>query len=193
MAKRPQLIRGDSQTLFNGMIGLQENCMLNLKNKSHAVTAQVTVPNGGAHGVIVNEGGRTGGWVLYVDDDGKLAYHYNFLGMDRTSVTSTRKVARGSHQVRMEFAYDGEGIGKGGTATLFIDGKKAGSKKIERPTVQLPLCETGGVGVDSGAPVSDDYPSDGYRFSGDIDWVRLEIGNDSQDHLLDPEKPSTSR
>ncbi len=163
--------------------------MLNLKNKSHAVTAQVTIPSGGAHGVIVNEGGRTGGWVLYVDDDGKLVYHCNFLGMERTTVTSTRKLAEGSHQVRMEFAYNGDGIGKGGTATLFIDGKKTGSTKIGRThAFNYSLCETGGVSVDSGAPISDDYPSDGYRFTGDIDWVRLEIGTDSHDHLLDPGK-----
>ncbi len=98
-------------------------------------------------------------------------------------------MAKGGHQVRMEFDYDGQGIGKGGTATLFIDGKKAGSKKIERThAFNYSLCETGGVGVDSAAPVSDDYPSDGYRFTGEIDWVRLEIGTDSQDHLLDPDQ-----
>ena len=106
MAKRPQLIHGDSQTLFDGMIGLQEKCMLNLKNKSHAVTAQVTIPNVGAHGVIVNEGGKTGGWVLYLDKDGKLVYHYNFLGMQRTSVKSeqgrwTKGAAPGTNGVRL--------------------------------------------------------------------------------------------
>ncbi len=114
--------------------------MLDLKNKSHAVTAQVTIPKGGAHGVIINEGGQTGGWVLYLDDDGKLVYHYNFLGMQRTSVRSSRKVPRGSHQVRMAFAYAGAGIGKGGTATLFIDGKKVGSTKIERTHASTTRC-----------------------------------------------------
>ena len=89
----------------------------------------------------------------------------------------------------MEFAYDGGGIGKGGTATLFVDGKQVGSGRIERThAFNYSLCETGGVGVDSGAPVSDDYPSDGYRFTGGIDWVRLEVGTDSHDHLLDPEQ-----
>jgi arylsulfatase len=189
MAKRPQLIRGNTQTLFDGMIGLQENCMLNLKNKSHSVTAQLTIPDGGAHGVIVNEGGRTGGWVLYLDDRGRLVYHYNLLGMQRTNVKATAPVGAGTHQVRMEFTYDGGGIGKGGTASLFVDGNQVASGRVERThAFNYSLCETGGVGVDSAAPVSDDYPADGYRFTGAIDWVRLEAGSDSHDHLLDPEQ-----
>ncbi|HKE66514.1 MAG TPA: arylsulfatase [Micromonosporaceae bacterium] len=189
MAGRPVLIHGDSQMLFDGMIGLQENCMLNLKNKSHSITAEITVPSTGAHGVIVNEGGVTGGWVLYLTENGRLAYHYNFLGIKRTTLTSDAAVPVGTHQVRMEFAYDGGGIGKGGTATLYVDGKAAGSTRIDRThAFNYSLCETGGVGKDAGSPVSNEYPADGYAFTGDINWVRLDIGRDSQDHLLDPEQ-----
>ena len=189
MAKRPQLIRGDTQTLFDGMIGLQENCMLNLKNKSHAVTAQVTIPDGGAHGVIVNEGGQTGGWVLYLDDDGRLVYHYNFLGMQRTNVTSTRKVDQGQHQVRMEFAYDGGGIGKGGTATTVSStARRPAQEDRADPRLQLLAVRDRRGRRRQRRTRLRRLPSDGYRFTGDIDWVRLEAGTDSQDHLLDPEK-----
>jgi arylsulfatase len=188
MAGRPTLIRGDSQMLFDGMIGLQENCMLNVKNKSHSVTAEIVVPEADCRGVIINEGGETGGWVFYVKD-GRLAYHYNFLGMQRTTATAEQPLPAGTHQVRMEFAYDGGGIGKGGTATLFVDGDQVGSARVERThAFNYSLCETGGVGTDSGSPVSDDYPAGGNAFTGAINWVRIDIGTDSHDHLLDPEQ-----
>jgi hypothetical protein len=185
MAGRPSLIRGNSQLMFDGMIGIQENCMLNLKNKSHSVTADVDVPER-AGGVIVNEGGRTGGWTFYLKD-GRPVYHYNFLGMQRFEVAGDASVPAGKHQLRMEFAYDGGGIGKGGTAALFVDGKQVGSAHIERThAFNYALCETGGVGRNAGSPVCDDYPAADNAFTGKIDWVRLEVGSDSHDHMLDP-------
>jgi hypothetical protein len=188
MAGRPTLIRGDSQVLFEGMIGLQENCMLNVKNRSHSVTAEVVVPGADARGVIINEGGETGGWVLYVKD-GRLAYHYNFLGMERFTAAADGPLPAGEHQVRMEFADDGDGIGKGGTATLFVDGSQVGAARVERThAFNYSLCETGGVGRDSGSPVSDEYPPGDNAFTGTINWVRIDLGTDSHDHLLDPEQ-----
>jgi Sulfatase len=188
MAGRPQLIRGDSQMLFEGMIGLQENCMLNVKNKSHSVTAEILVPEDDAGGVIINEGGETGGWVLYVKD-GRLVYHYNFLGMQRWTATADQPLPAGTRQVRMEFAYDGGGIGKGGTATLFVDGNQVGSARIDRThAFNYSLCETGGVGTDAGSPVADNYPAGDNAFTGQINWVRIDLGTDSHDHLLDPKQ-----
>jgi arylsulfatase len=189
LAGRPTLIHGDAQILYQGMIGLPENCLLNTKNKSHSVTAEVFVPASGARGVIVNEGGITGGWVLYLKPDGRPAYHYNFLGMQRTTVVGQDPLPPGTHQVRMEFAYDGGGIGKGGTATLYVDGQPVGRERIPRThAYNYSLCETGGVGVDSGSPVSDDYRSEESRFTSTINWVRLDIGQDRHDHLIDPEQ-----
>jgi arylsulfatase len=189
MAGRPTLVQGDTQILYQGMIGLQESCMLNTKNKSHSVTAEVYVPDSGARGVIVNEGGITGGWVLYLKPDGRPAYHYNFLGMQRSTVVGADPVPMGTHQLRMEFAYDGGGIGKGGTATLYVDGQAVGSEHIPRThAYNYSLCETGGVGVDSGSPVSDDYRAEESRFTSAINWVRLDIGQDTHDHLIDPEQ-----
>jgi arylsulfatase len=188
-AGRPAFIRGDTQLLFDGMVGIQENCMLNLKNKSHSVTAEVVVPDGGARGVIVNEGGRGGGWALYVDAAGKPVYHYNFLGFEQYPVPGDAALAPGQHQLRVEFAYDGGGVGKGGTATLYVDGQPSGSGRVERThAYNYTLCETGGVGRDQGSPVCDDYPAADNAFTGTIAWVRLDISTDSHDHLLDPEQ-----
>jgi hypothetical protein len=173
--------------LFDGMIGLQENCMLNLKNKSHAITAEIVV-DGKPEGVIVNEGGQTGGWALYLKD-GRPTYHYNFLGMQRTTIAATDALATGQHQVRVEFDYDGGGIGKGGTATLYADGNELASGRIERThAFNYSLCETGGVGTDAGSPISDEYGAGDNAFTGEINWVRLEVGTDSHDHLLEPEQ-----
>ena len=80
IAGRPQLIRGNRQLLLPGMSGLTEHSVLNVKNKSHTVTAEVSVPDDGADGVIVAQGGRFGGWSLYTHN-GKLKYCYNGAGI----------------------------------------------------------------------------------------------------------------
>jgi arylsulfatase A-like enzyme len=187
-AGRPSLALGNSQVLFDGMVGLQEDCMLNVKNKSHSVSAEVTVRDGGARGVVVNQGGVTGGWALYFKDDGRLAYHYSFLGLQRASISSAEAVPEGKHQVRIEFAYDGGGAGKGGDVTLYVDGEEVGNGRVDRThAYHYNLTETAGVGRDSGSPVCDDYPVGDNSFSGTIDWVRIDVGEDSHDHLVDPE------
>jgi arylsulfatase len=186
LAGRPQLIEHNSQVLFRGMGSLNENCMLNTKNKSHSITAALVIPDGDVNGVIVNQGGITGGWVFYVKD-GRLAYHYSFLGVQRAEVVAGSKLPAGEHQVRMEFAYDGDGLGKGGTATLFVDGVEAGSTRVEKThAFNFSLDETTDVGRDTGAPVCSDYKAGDNAFTGTIKWVRLDIGADSHDHLIDP-------
>ena len=115
LAGRPVLVRGTSQMLARGMGGLNENGLINIKNKSHSVTAQVIVPEGKpCQGVIISQGGFAGGWMLYVKD-GHLTYCYNFAGLEKYLITSTQPVPSGEHQVRMEFAYEGGGLAKGGT------------------------------------------------------------------------------
>ena len=113
LAGRPQLIKGNTQLLFGGMGRLSENSVINIKNKSHSVTANVTVASGGASGVIIAQGGRFGGWALYVHQ-GRPAYCYNLLGVQHFTVYGDADLPSGDHQVRMEFAYDGGGLGKGG-------------------------------------------------------------------------------
>jgi arylsulfatase A-like enzyme len=186
IAGRPQLIRGSSQLLFSGM-RVSESCVLNIKNKSHQVTANVVVPEGGAAGVIVTQGGQVGGWSLYVHD-GRLKYCYNFFGIQYFIVAADEPLPAGKHQVRMEFAYDGGGLAKGGTVTLYYDGKAVGTGRVE---ITIPMGfsadEACDVGSDTGSPASPDYGPSGNRFTGTIDWVQIDIGDDSHDHLIKPE------
>ena len=110
-AGRPQLITGTSQILFGGMGRLSENSVLNIKNKSHSVTAAIEVPASGAEGVIIAQGGNIGGWALYAKG-GKLKYCYNLLGIDYFYAESAKPLSPGDHQVRMEFKYAGGGLGR---------------------------------------------------------------------------------
>jgi arylsulfatase len=128
-AGRPVLIKGNTQLLFGGMGHLSENSVLNLKNKSHSVTAAIVVPEKGAEGVIIAQGANIGGWSLYAKN-GKLKYCYNWGGFKHFFVESSDPIPAGEHQVRMEFAYAGGGLGKGGRVTLFIDGNKAGEGDV---------------------------------------------------------------
>src|SRR6185369_15315030 len=105
---RPELVKGSSQLLFGGMGRLSENSLINIKNKSHAVTAEVVVPPAGAQGVILAQGGAFAGWSLYAHG-GHPTYCYNLLGLQRFKVQGAAPIPPGTHQVRMEFAYDGGG------------------------------------------------------------------------------------
>lgn len=185
IAGRPQLIKGTSQLLFSGM-RVSESCVLNIKNKSHSVTADVVVPDDGAAGVIVTQGGQVGGWSLYVHE-GTLKYCYNFFGIQYFTVTAQAPLPGGKHQVRMEFAYDGGGLAKGGTVTLYQDGAAVGSGRVE---ITIPMGfsadEACDVGRDTGSPASPDYGPTGNEFTGTIDWVQIDIGEDNHDHLITP-------
>jgi arylsulfatase A-like enzyme len=191
LAGRPVLIRGKSQILFGGMGRLSENSVLNLKNKSHAVTAEIVVPDGkAAEGVIIAQGGNIGGWSLYAKG-GRLKYCYNLLGIRYVYVESGKPLDNGEHQVRMEFAYDGGGPGKGGTATLYVDGKKVGDGRVEATAAAVFSADDGcDVGRDTGSPVSEDYGPRGNAFNGLIKGVQVAIAEDAKaaDHLVTPEQ-----
>ena len=116
LAGRPQLIKGKTQLLFGGMGRLSENSVLMTKNKSHAITANVTVPDGGAEGVIIAQGGAFAGWCIYAKD-GTPKYCYNLLGLKRFIIEGDQPLPPGDHQVRVEFDYDGGGLAKGATIT----------------------------------------------------------------------------
>jgi arylsulfatase A-like enzyme len=177
-AGRPVLVKGTSQVLFGGMGRLTEATMLNVKNRSHAVTAQLTVPEGGANGVsgvIVAQGGAFGGWSLYAKD-GRLVYCHNFLGLRRFKVGAAEALPPGLHGVRMEFAYDGGGMGKGGTVTLYTDERPVGEGRVEATVpIIYSLDETADIGHDTASPVSDDYTAADSAFTGTIAWVRIDL------------------
>ena len=189
LAGRPVLIKGKTQVLFGGMGRLSENSVLNIKNKSHAVTAEITVPPSGAEGVIIAQGGNIGGWALSAKG-GKLKYCYNLLGIQYRYVESAEALAPGEREVRMEFAYDGGGLGKGGTVTLFVDGSAVGSGRIDATAPMIFSADDGcDVGRDTGAPVAEDYGPTGNAFNGTIRGVQLAIdeASDAPGHTVSAE------
>jgi arylsulfatase len=186
MAGRPQLVHGNRQLFFGGMKGLSAGSVLNVYNKTHAITAEVVVPNSGAKGVIFAWGGITGGFSLYAKD-AKLKYCYNFLGLKHFFVEGTQAIPVGKHQVRMEFAYDGGGLAKGGTVSLYVDGQKTGEGRIDMTEpFAFSADETIDVGMEEGSPVSPDYGPRGNAFSGEVNWVEFDADKEAldADHLL---------
>ncbi|MFL6133588.1 MAG: hypothetical protein ACJ72A_12320, partial [Nocardioidaceae bacterium] len=190
LAGRPVLVKGNTQLLFGGMGRLSENSVLNIKNKSHAVTAEVEVPESGAEGVIIAQGGAFAGWSLYVKD-GKPRYCYNLLGIQRFTVEGDAPIPAGTHQVRMEFGYDGGGLAKGGTVELRLDGVQVGTGRVEA-TIPMVFSadETADVGRDTSSPVSTDYTGQTSTFTGTVNWVQIDLGADAEDvdHLISPEE-----
>jgi arylsulfatase len=166
----------NSLTLAEGMTGMMEGVFVNVKNRSKTVTAELDVPQGGANGTILAQGGRFGGWSLYVKD-GVPAYGYNFLGMQQTSIVASKPLAPGKATVKFDFAYDGGGPGKGGTGTLFINGEKVGEGRIEHTQAGMfSADETADVGIDLGTPVVEAIGSEARsRFNGHIPKVTVEV------------------
>jgi arylsulfatase A-like enzyme len=188
-AGRPVLIKGNTQVLFGGMGRLSENSVVSIKNKSHAVTAEIEVPTSGAEGVIIAQGGNIGGWSLYAKG-GKLKYCYNLLGVQYFYVEATSALPAGAHQVRMEFAYAGGGLGKGGNVSLYVDGKQVGEGAVGATAAMIFSADDGcDVGEDTGAPVSEDYGPRGNAFTGRVKGVQIAINAaaENADHLVSPE------
>jgi arylsulfatase A-like enzyme len=186
LAHRPQLITGSSQLLFPGMKRLSENSVVSIKNKSFSVTAQIVAPDA-AEGVIIAQGGHFGGWALYARE-GAARFVYNLLGMAEFVTEATRPIPAGEHQIRMEFAYDGGGLGKGGNVALYYDGDKVGEGRVQatQPLI-FSADETTDIGEDFGMPVSSGYAGATSKFNGKIDLVQIDVGDDNHDHLISPE------
>ncbi|HEY1687797.1 MAG TPA: arylsulfatase [Solirubrobacteraceae bacterium] len=183
-AGRPSLIEGKRQLLFSGMGRLTENSVVVFKNTSFSLTAEVEVPQSGAEGVIVAQGGVVGGLSLYAKG-GRPKYCYNFFGLERYYVEGTEAIPPGTHQLRMEFAYDGGGAGKGGTVTLYLDGHTVGGGHLKQTEALLfSSDETLDVGDEYGSPVTADY--DVRRFSGKVNWVEIDVGLDDHSHMIEP-------
>lgn len=179
MVGRPSLLgTRTSLTLAEGMTGIMENDFINVKNKSFTITAQLDVPQSGAKGTILAQGGRFGGWSLYVKD-GSPAFDYNFLGLQRSSVTSAKKLASGKSTLRFEFAYEGGGMGKGGEGKLFINDEKVGEGRITHTQAAVfSADETADVGIDLGTPVVEAIGCEAKsKFTGRIPKVTVEVHN----------------
>ena len=174
---RPDLMRGrTSITLSEGMTGMMEAVFPNVKNRSKTLTAEVEVPADGGTGTVIAQGGRFGGWSLYVKD-GVPAYDYNFLGLERFTITSAKKLQPGKSTVVLQFDYDGGGPAKGGKGTLLVNGEKVGEGRIERTQPGLfSADETADVGIDLGTPVVEAIGAEAKsRFTGRIPKVTVQV------------------
>jgi len=178
IAGRPDLI-GDrtSLTLYEGMSGMLENTFINVKNQSVTITADVVIPEEGASGVILTQGGNFGGWSLYMID-GVPAYTYNFLGLERFTVEADGAIPAGHATIVLDFAYDGSGLGKGGLATLSVNGKTVAEGRIEKTQPLIfSADETADVGLDNQTPVAEGVGVGAVetRFTGTIKKVVVEV------------------
>lgn len=174
-AGRPDLMNGRATlTLYPGATHLGEATVPNVKNRSHVVTAHISVTDA-ANGAIVAQGGRFGGWTMYLSD-GVPAYCHNWVDHEYYYVRGTEALSAGTHTVSFEFDYDGGGPGKGGNGRLLVDGNVVGKGRIEN-TCGYMYATTDGldIGRDTGAPVIDHYGSPDGRCTATVHSVTIDI------------------
>ena len=175
---RPSLIAGEKKfTYYADNVHMPELAIVNMKNRSFAMTAHLEIPEGGAEGVIICQGGNMAGWSLYVQDN-KPVYYYNWLGHEMYVVEGAAGLPTGPVELTVEFDYDGGGLGLGGTAKLSVNGEQVAEGRIEKtvPFVFSMSGETMDVGIDTGAPVAP-YPHHEFPFTGTIKKVDIEVGS----------------
>ncbi len=176
-AGRPDIMAGrTSMTLAEGMHGITENTFLNVKNRSSIITAEVDATNAKTNGVIIAQGGRFGGWSLYLKN-GIPAFCYNYLGLKATTIIGSKPLKMGKSIIRYEFTYDGGGVGKGGVGALYVDGKKVAQGRIEHTqAAAFSIDDLTDVGIDLGTPVVESIGAgEKSRFSGRIPNVTVEV------------------
>lgn len=190
LAGRPQYVTGDRQILYPGMGRLTEASVLNIKNKSFQVTAQLAIADGAdgdVKGTIYAQGGSFGGWGLMVHQ-GATRFVYNLLGVRQFIIDADRPIPDGEHQIRAEFTYDGGGLGKGGNITLYTDGQKVGEGRVEATEpMTFSISETAEVGRELGTPVLPGAEPESTELNAEIKWVELTTGADDHTHLINPE------
>ena len=175
---RPSLTRGRTEfTYYDGMIRIPEGSAPNLKNKSFGISAVVEIPNEGAEGVLMTQGGRFSGLGLYVIDSRPI-FHYNLCGVERYTVAGDEKLSPGRHVITVDFNYDGGGVGKGGQATLSVDARRVAEEKLPRTIAfRMSLDETLDIGEDTGTPISEDYQVP-FDFTGKLEKVTINISEE---------------
>jgi arylsulfatase len=181
---RPSLVgQRTTATYYEGMIGLADAACLPMLNKSWTITAEVDLPDDKGNGMIITHGGSEGGYGLYLRD-GKPTFVYNFLGMERPTLTADKPLPKGRTTIKVDFAYDGGGMGKGGAITLSANGRKVAGGRLERTVpIQFSITEGLDVGMDNGSAVDWTYKLP-FKFTGKIEKVTVEIR---------PEKPGAPK
>ena len=190
IAGRPELQEGRTSMRFvPGMTHLMENTVLSVKNRSHVVTAELVIPEEGASGAIIVQGGRFAGWAFYLTDS-RLSYCYNWFDSDYYYVKADGPLPTGEVTVQYQFDFDGGAPGAGGTGTLLVNGEVVAEERIDK-TVPFIFSadETLDIGKDDASPVTSDYPAGrGNAFTGEIKWVQIDLEDDEVSHLEDPEQ-----
>jgi arylsulfatase len=173
-AIRPSLTRGRKSFAYRqGQTRIPEGASPDIKNKSWSIAADVDV-NADTTGMIATQGGLFAGWALYLQQ-GKPVFHYNYVDVAHYEVAAKGPLAPGKHTIRVDFAYDGGGVGKGGTATLSVDGKPLAKGRIDKSIpIRVTLDESLDVGSDAGTPVNLSYDVP-FAFTGTIDEVTIEL------------------
>ena len=175
-AGRPDLMDGrKTLRLAEGMVRMTENAFINVKNTSKTIESNVTL-KGRDNGVILCQGGRFGGWALYMKD-GKVGYHYNWFNHERYNVMSTATLPSGNADIKLRFDYDGDGMGKGGMATIYVNGEQVAQGRIEmtQPVI-FSADDVADVGVDLGTPVVNSFESsEDTEFTGKINTLEVSI------------------
>ena len=159
-ATRPSLTRGRTEfTYYQGMIRIPEGSSPDLKNRSFTLTAEVDVPDSAANGVLGTMGGRFGGWgLIVVGGKPEFVYAYSNQPQHKYKIISSEALSPGKHKIVFDLAYDGGGLGKGGTGTLTVDGKRVAQGRIDHTIrARFSLDETMDFGEDTGTPVVEDY------------------------------------
>ena len=187
LAGRPDLMAGrTSLTVYSGMTGMMENTFINIKNRSFTISADIEVPKSKANGVIICQGGRFGGWSLYLKN-ARPMFTYNWVGLNRYTVAGTKPVAPGKANIRFEFVTDGGKLGAGGTGSIFVNDVKVATGRIDNTNGLLFSADEGAdVGVDEGTPVTEDYAGPDNRFTGKIQRVTIDlkpVGADIKDKV----------
>ncbi|HKN01998.1 MAG TPA: arylsulfatase [Candidatus Binataceae bacterium] len=185
LAGRPDLMAGrTSLTVYSGMTGMMESAFINIKNRSYSITADVEIPKKNA--LIICQGGRFGGWTLYLKN-ARPTFTYNWVGLNRYTISGKQPVAPGKATIRFEFTTDGGKLGAGGTGSIFVNGAKVATGRIENTNGLLFSADEGAdVGIDEGTPVTEDYAGPDNRFTGKIDQVTIDlkpVGADIKDKV----------
>jgi arylsulfatase A-like enzyme len=172
---RPSLTRGRTEFTYYGTVTrIPEGAAPDVKNKSFRITADVVLPKGGEEGVVVTQGGLSGGYALLFNE-GKPVFHYNFANVAHYDIAAKDALAPGKHTVVFDFKYDGGGIGKGGTGMLSVDGKQVAQGRIDHTMPgRFSFDETFDVGEDTGTPVSLDYDVP-FKFTGTLEKVVVNL------------------
>jgi arylsulfatase A-like enzyme len=172
---RPSLTRGrDTFTYYPGLVRIPEGAAPDTKNKSYSIRAEVVIPKTGAQGMLITHGGRFSGYGLYLVK-GTPVFTYNLAGVARYRIAGKNTLKPGKHTILFDFKYDGGGLGKGGTGTLLVDGKKIAQGRIEQTLAfRLSLDETLDCGEDTGTPVNEEYRVP-FKFTGTLNKVVIDL------------------